>query len=160
MALIIREDREEVSKRQIQIPQNMKKVFKAMNDLYKNYVDTVQGGRVLKRLARDKKEGPYDNASGDTISVNNAKVILHRQNKFSPNTIQYQLYGGEPLHQLLKKGVEKARKQEKVSPVKPPKPASAKKPSNVNNIKPASVSECRRKISISEEQVLILKENA
>ena len=113
------EDKEKVQKKKIQIPQNAKKVFKAMEKVYEPYLDKVQGGHVLKHLARTT-----DDPGKDTVTVNNAKVIMHRQGQFSPNTVQYQLYGGELGRNIFKAGIAKERRVDTVDAVKPPKPTS------------------------------------
>ena len=123
------EDSQKVANKGIEIPSNAKKVFKAMEKSYEPYLDTVQGGHVLKRLARtpknDKKaKTEKEKQDRSKLSVDNAKVILHRQSKFSPNSIQYQLYGGELGRNILKKGTERARGVNKVDAVKPPKPTT------------------------------------
>ncbi len=126
------EDTEKVSKKQITIPLNAKKVFKAMEKVYEPYLDKVKGGHILKSLASDKqynKKGNKSKENGkdsslDTISVNDAKVRLHRMNKFSPNSIQYQLYGGELAKNIMKNGIEHSRSVQTVDMVKPPKPTS------------------------------------
>lgn len=181
MALIF-EDTEQVSKKQIEIPLNAKKIFKGMLNIYKQQVDkNVDGSKILKSLANDKQYNKKSNkdkknngkSNIDTISVNDAKVRLHRQNKFPKNSIQYQLYGGDLAHNILKRGVERSRGVNNVDAVKPPKPTT-------NNIgKPAklttkSVKTPNGKITLSvaenknndkkvvfvtEEQILKLKNN-
>ena len=129
MALFF-EDASKVTKKQIYIPNNAKKVFKAMGDIYKPYIDkNVDGSKIMKSLASDKqynKKGKTSNANGknkmDSVSVEDAKVRLHRQDKLNPNSIEYQLYGGKLAHDILKKGVENARGVKTVDAVKPPKP--------------------------------------
>lgn len=173
MALVISEDSAKVTKTQIHIPKNAKKVFQAMEKLYGEYTDTVKGGRVLKRLAHEKaydvkgpdsedRNGKKD--SSDSISVNNAKVILHRQEKFAPNTVQYQLYGGELGHNLLSKGIESARRVGQVDAVKPPKPNAVPKADTLKitskeiqkpngTISYTSVTESKKKVKVNESQV-------
>ena len=141
MALFL-EDSEKVTQKQIPIPQNAKKVFKAMEKVYEPYLDKVEGGHVLKSLASDKhynKKGENadkingDDKKIDTINVDDAKVRLHRMNKFSPNSVQYQMYGGELGKNIMKQGIERARGVNTVDAVKPPKPTSDA------DIKPATV---------------------
>lgn len=141
MALFL-EDSQQVTKKQIPIPQNAKKVFKAMEKIYEPYLDkNIPGSKILKSLASDKQYNKKGNASKkngeqkcDTVNVNDAKVRMHRQNKYAPNTIQYQLYGGELAHGILKKGIENARNVNSVEAVKPPKPTAQ------SDIKPSKVS--------------------
>ena len=53
MALIF-EDSEKVTKKQIYIPQNAKKVFKAMGKIYKPYIDkNLDGSKIMKSLSSD-----------------------------------------------------------------------------------------------------------
>jgi len=133
MALIL-EDSQEVTKKSIQIPKNAKEIFKAMAQVYEPYLDTVEGGKILKSYSKDKtynKKGTGNekvNGKKDapsSVGVDVAKMRLSRQNKFAPNTIQYQLYGGELANNILRKGIETARTTQTVDKVKPPKPTSA-----------------------------------
>jgi hypothetical protein len=147
MITFVNEDTEKVSSRRIVIPKNAKRIFKAMKDWYSNYVDNTKGGKVLKKLSTDthydgkgneaKKNGQETNNT--SITVNNAKVILHRQKKFAPNTLQYQLYGGKLGHDILKRGIERSRAQASVSEVpkvQQPKPVTPPKPT-MDKLKPA-----------------------
>ena len=116
MALIF-EDSEKVTKKQIYIPQNAKKVFKAMGKIYKPYIDkNLDGSKIMKSLSSEtqyNKKGDTSNKNGqkkhDSVSVEDAKVRLHRQEKLNPNSVEYQLYGGQLAHDILKKGIEGAR---------------------------------------------------
>ena len=133
MALIF-EDSEKVTKKQIYIPQNAKKVFKAMGKIYKPYIDkNLDGSKIMKSLSSDtqyNKKGDTSNRNGqkkhDSVSVEDAKVRLHRQEKLNPNSVEYQLYGGQLAHDILKKGIERARGVKTVDAVKPPKPTVSK----------------------------------
>ena len=133
MALIF-EDSEKVTKKQIYIPQNAKKVFKAMGKIYKPYIDkNLDGSKIMKSLSSDtqyNKKGDTSNKNGqkkhDSVSVEDAKVRLHRQEKLNPNSVEYQLYGGQLAHDILKKGIEGARGVKTVDAVKPPKPTVSK----------------------------------
>lgn len=133
MALIF-EDSEKVTKKQIYIPQNAKKVFKAMGMIYKPYIDkNLDGSKIMKSLSSDtqyNKKGDTSKKNGqkkhDSISVEDAKVRLHRQEKLNPNSVEYQLYGGQLAHDILKKGIEGARGVKTVDAVKPPKPTVSK----------------------------------
>jgi len=141
MALIF-EDSQKVTKKQIPIPQNAKKVFKAMKKIYEPYLDkNISGSKILKSLGSDKKynkKGANANSNGDeikqdSVNVNDAKVRLHRMNKLPKNSIEYQLNGGELAASIYKKGIERARGTKEVEAVKPPKPTSnaALKPNKV-----------------------------
>ena len=133
--LFIQEDSQQAQKKQIPIPQNAKQVFKAMEKMYEPYLDSnTDGAKIIKSLAADKhynKKGTNSaKANGkelkqDSVSFNDAKTRLRRQEKFSPNSIQYQMYGGQLAHDILKKGVEGARNVQSVEAVKPPNPTSA-----------------------------------
>lgn len=137
MALIF-EDSEKVTKKQIYIPQNAKNVFKAMGKIYKPYIEkNLDGSKIMKSLSSDtqyNKKGDTSKKNGqkkhDSVSVEDAKVRLHRQEKLNPNSVEYQLYGGQLAHDILKKGVESARGVKTVDAVKPPKPTVSK--SNVS----------------------------
>ena len=133
MALIF-EDSEKVTKKQIYIPQNAKKIFKAMGKIYKPYIDkNLDGSKIMKSLSSEtqyNKKGDTSNKNGqnkhDSVSVEDAKVRLHRQEKLNPNSVEYQLYGGQLAHDILKKGIEGARGVKTVDAVKPPKPTVSK----------------------------------
>lgn len=143
---IIFEDSQKITKKQIPIPQNAKKVFKTMEKIYEPYLDkNVPGSKILKSLAADKKynkKGVNSKTNGneikqDSVNVDDAKVRLHRMNKLPKNSVGYQLNGGELAANIYRDGIQRARSQEKVSPVDPPKPTSnAKvKPSDVKQKK-------------------------
>jgi len=112
-----------------------------MEKVYEPYLDKAEGGHVLKSLASDKhynKKGNNADNNGekkkvDTINVDDAKVRLHRMDKFSPNSIQYQMYGGELAKNIMKNGIQHARGVQTVDIVKPPKPTSNAE------VKPATV---------------------
>lgn len=179
MALVF-EDTEQVSKKQINIPLNAKKIFKGMAKLYKQQIDkNLDGSKILKSLASDKqynkkasnKTKQNGQSNNDSISVNDAKVRLHRQNQYAPNTIQYQMFGGELAHNIYKRGIEAARGVKGVEAVKPPKPTSknATKPAKLTTTKiktpngnvTISVAESKKErpktIFIDESQIIILK---
>lgn len=163
MAIIL-EDSQKVTKKQIPIPQNAKKVFKAMKKIYEPYLDkNIPGSKILKSLGSDKKYNKHginahengNEVKQDSVNVNDAKVRLHRMNKLPKNSIQYQLNGGELAANIYKKGIERARANKEVEKVKPPKPTSnaALKPSEISldtiktpsgKITYKSVSESRR----------------
>lgn len=175
MALII-EDSQETLKKRITIPKNFKKVFQAMAKVYEPFLDKkkgIEGRDVLKSYASDKtfnKKTPNANGKEQGVSsvgINDAKVRLHRQEKYAPNTIQYQLYGGQLAHDMLKKGVEQARGNGKVEAVKPPKPTGVPKPkTDAPKTKELSVPngkisfregvENTKKVIIKEDQIPLL----
>lgn len=138
------EDTEQVSKKTIPIPKNAKAIFKAMEKVYEPYLNTnTKGAKILKSLASDKhynKKG--DNASKNgqdskenSISFEDAKKRLQRQDKLAPNSIEYQLYGGELAHNIMKRGVERARNVQAVKQVMPPKPTTAQQAMSLPKMK-------------------------
>lgn len=142
MALIL-EDSAKVTKKQIPIPQNAKKVFKAMKKIYEPYLDkNLPGSKILKSLGGDKKYNQRGNNAKkngqeikqDSVNVNDAKVRLHRMDKLPKNSLQYQLNGGELAANIYRKGIERARGTKEVEMVKPPKPTSNAqvKPNDIN----------------------------
>ena len=181
MALIF-EDSEKVTNKKFKVSKKQKAVFKAMDKLYKPYEDKVEGGHVLKSLASDKaynKKGEESNQNGEdnstsTFTIDQAKVQNHRQEKFAPNTIQYQMYGGSVGKKMRDDAIRRARTVNMVSPVDPPKPTDqgSTKPAEVKmettpkGVKyqlaahktPKKVMDESKKIYISEAQVIKLKE--
>lgn len=132
---IIFEDSEKVVNKSIPIPKNTKQVFNAMTTIYEPYLDNnVEGSKVLKSLGSYKKynkRGSESNKNGDkihqdSVSVNDAKVRLHRMEKLPKNSVTYQLYGGDLGANLYRKGIERSRGVGKVKEVEPPKPTAAK----------------------------------
>lgn len=139
---IIFEDSEKVSKKKVYIPNNAKKVFKAMKNIYKPYLDkNIPGSKILKSLGSDKKYNKKGTEGGengekikqDSISVDDAKVRLHRMNKLPKNSIQYELNGGEVAANIYRDGIAHARGVKGVDAVKPPKPTSNA------DVKPSSI---------------------
>ena len=130
---IIFEDSAKVTKKKIQIPSKAKKTFKALKDVYKPFLDrNVRGSKVLKSLGSDKKYNKKGNESKlngneieqDSVSVEDAKVRLHRMNKMNKNSLEYALYGGELAKNIYSDGISRARGVKEVDAVKPPKPTS------------------------------------
>ena len=82
--------------------------------------------------------------------MEDAKKRLERQDKFAPNSIQYQLYGGELAHNIMKKGIEQSRRVQAVDKVEPPKPTT-------NTVKPSSgkIENKGKKIYVSESQLML-----
>ena len=158
MALFL-EDTQTVTKKQIIIPNNAKKVFKAMKKIYEPYLNKpIQGAKILKSLASDKtynKRGNKASLNGkekqDTVSFEDAKKRLQRQEKLSPNSLQYQLYGGELAHNILKRGVESARAVNKVDKVKPPKP-TVQSPQKPNKDSRKEIKVANGKITTNESK--------
>lgn len=175
MALIF-EDSAKVTKKQIPIPQNAKKVFKAMKNIYEPYLDmNVRGSKIMKSLGSDKKynkKGVNSKANGDeikqdSVNVNDAKVRLHRMNKLSKNSLEYQLNGGDLAANIYRKGIERSRGVGEVDSVKPPKPTTDAevKPSGVEtkeidtpngSIKYTVTTESKKKVYITEKQIKLL----
>ena len=128
MALII-EDSQKVTQRKIPVPKNAQKVFSA---LY-NALEPNMGKnnlKNLKNLATDKtynKKGDNsDKINGKEQGVNyvNIDVAKKRKERWPNNPLQQMAQGGQLAYDLYDKGIERARSQEKVSPVEPPKPTS------------------------------------
>lgn len=162
MALII-EDSEKVTQKSIEIPKKAQETFKAMEKVYEPYLDTVEGGHVMKSYASDRQynkkssensDGNGEKKTAPSISVDVAKMRLSRQNKFPENSIQYQLYGGKLAHDILKKGVESARKVQPVDAVKPPKPNSVEPPKlDTKSIK----KDVKKTVIVPENKIHLLK---
>lgn len=168
MALIF-EDSEKVTKKQIPIPQNAKKVFKAMKKVYEPYIDkNINGSKILKSLGSDKKynkKGVNSNTNGDeikqdSVNVNDAKVRLHRMNKLPKNSIEYQLNGGELAANIYRRGIERARGTKEVEAVKPPKPTSnaTVKPSKVG-LETIKTPNGKIKYTVTSENRIIQEDN-
>lgn len=128
MALII-EDSQKVTQRKIPIPKNAQKVFSA---LY-NALEPNMGKnnlKNLKNLATDKtynKKGDNsDKVNGKEQGVNyvNIDVAKKRKERWPNNSLQQMAQGGQLAYDLYDKGIKRARSQEKVQPVEPPKPTS------------------------------------
>ena len=137
MALII-EDSQKVTQRKIPVPKNAQKIFSA---LY-NALEPNMGKnnlKNLKNLATDKtynKKGDNsDKANGKEQGVNyvNVDVAKMRKSRWPNDPLQQMMQGGQLAYDLYDKGIERARSQEKVQPVEPPKPTSNAdvKPSDV-----------------------------
>ena len=163
MALFL-EDKKELAKKQITIPQNAKKIFKALKNVYEPYLDKpIKGAKILKSLASDKTyNSKNDKLNGKetkqtTVSFDDAKKRLQRQDSLNPNSIEYQLYGGELAHNILKKGIESARGVKKVDKVQPPKPTAqmATKPSETST---KEIQKPNGKITYTESKQIV-KEN-
>lgn len=136
MALII-EDSQKVTQRKIPVPKNTQKIFSA---LY-NALEPNMGKnnlKNLKNLATDKtynKKGINTKTNGKEQGVNyvNVDVAKMRKSRWPNDPLQQMMQGGQLAYDLYDKGIERARSQEKVQPVEPPKPTSDAdvKPSDV-----------------------------
>ena len=136
MALII-EDSQKVTQRKIPIPKNAQKIFSA---LY-NALEPNMGKnnlKNLKNLATDKtynKKGDNTKINGKEQGVNsvNVDIAKMRKSRWPNDSLQQMMQGGQLAYDLYDKGIERARSQEKVQPVEPPKPTSDAdvKPSDV-----------------------------
>lgn len=136
MALII-EDSQKVTQRKIPVPKNAQKVFGALyNALEPNMGKSNL--KNLKNLATDKtynkKGNNSDKVNGKEQGVNyvNIDVAKKRKERWPNNPLQQLAQGGQLAYDLYDKGIKRARSQEKVSPVEPPKPTS-------NAVKPPEV---------------------
>lgn len=136
MALII-EDSQKVTQRKIPIPKNAQKVFSALyNALEPNMGKNSL--KNLKNLATNKtynKKGNNTKANGKEQNVNyvNIDVAKMRKSRWPNDQLQQMAQGGQLAYNLYDKGIKRARSQEKVQPVEPPKPTSNAdvKPSNI-----------------------------
>lgn len=136
MALII-EDSQKVTQRKIPVPKNAQKVFGALyNALEPNMGKSNL--KNLKNLATDKtynkKGNNSDKVNGKEQGVNyvNIDVAKKRKERWPNNPLQQMAQGGQLAYDLYDKGIKRARSQEKVQPVEPPKPTS-------NAVKPPEV---------------------
>lgn len=125
---IIFEDSVKVTKKQIPIPQNAQKIFSA---LYNALEPNLGKNKLknLKNLATNKmynKKGSNSKANGDEQGVNyvNIEVAKKRIDRWPTNPLLQLSQGGQLAYNLYDKGIKRARSQEKVSPVMPPKPTS------------------------------------
>lgn len=128
MALFL-EDSQKVTQRKIPIPKNAQKIFSA---LY-NALEPNMGKNSLKNLKNlatdktyNKKGDNSEKANGKEQGVNyvNVDVAKMRKNRWPNNPLQQMAQGGQLAYNLYDKGIKRARSQEKVSPVEPPKPTS------------------------------------
>lgn len=125
MALII-EDSQKVTQRKIPVPKNAQKIFSA---LY-NALEPNMGKnnlKNLKNLATDKtynKKGEKTNGKEQGVNYVNVDVAKMRKSRWPNDPLQQMMQGGQLAYDLYDKGIERARSQEKVSPVEPPKPTS------------------------------------
>ena len=169
MALII-EDSQKVTQRKIPVPKNAQKVFSA---LY-NALEPNMGKnnlKNLKNLATDKtynKKGEKTNGKEQGVNYVNVDVAKMRKSRWPNDPLQQMMQGGQLAYDLYDKGIERARSQEKVQPVEPPKPTSDAdvKPSDVKvkqiELPSGTISyneskENGKKIYITEKQIIRLK---
>jgi len=135
MALFL-EDSQKVTRRKAPVPERDKQFYSAWYNALKNIVPK-NNLKNLKSLASTKRY----NKKGDVklngkeenttyVSVEDAKKRMERMN---PNDMTQ---GGQRAYNFYKKTVERARGQEKVSPVEPSKPTTnAVKPKKVEPAK-------------------------
>jgi uncharacterized protein YozE (UPF0346 family) len=136
MALFL-EDSQKVTNRKIPIPKNAQKIFSALYNALEPNMGKNQL-KNLKNLATDKtynKKGENSNTNGKDANVNyvDVEVAKKRMQRWPQNQLQQMAQGGQLAYDTYKKGVERARSQEKVQAVEPPKPTSDAdtKPSDV-----------------------------
>jgi len=98
----------------------------------------------------------------------NIDVAKMRKSRWPNDPLQQMAQGGQLAYDLYDKGIEKARRQEEIPPVEPPKPTSDAdvKPSDVKvkqiELPSGTISynenkEIGKKIYITEKQVIKLK---
>lgn len=136
MALFL-EDSQKVTNRKIPIPKNAQKIFSALYNALEPNMGKNQL-KNLKNLATDKtynKKGENSKTNGKDANVNyvDVEVAKKRMQRWPQNQLQQMAQGGQLAYDTYKKGVERARSQEKVQAVEPPKPTSDAdiKPSDV-----------------------------
>ena len=136
MALFL-EDSQKVTNRKIPIPKNAQKIFSALYNALEPNMGKNQL-KNLKNLATDKtynKKGENSKTNGKDANVNyvDVEVAKKRMQRWPQNQLQQMAQGGQIAYDTYKKGVERARSQEKVQAVEPPKPTSDAdtKPSDV-----------------------------
>lgn len=104
-----------------------------------------------------KKNGKQSADKNSTISFEDARTRLRRQDKYNPNSIQYQLYGGEMMNNFLKKSLQQQTAVKKVEKVQPPKPNSVPKP-KADSSKPKPLQVKNGVIKLKEAIELIKEE--
>ena len=123
MALFL-EDSEKVTQRKAPVPKKDAEYYSA---LY-NALEPVVGKNSLKNLKSlgtkkeyNKKGADQKNGKENNVKYIGVDVAKKRMQRMNPNDIAQ---GGERAYNFYKKTVERARSQEKVQPVQPPKPTS------------------------------------
>ena len=127
MALFL-EDSQKVTSRKIPIPKNAQKIFSALYNALEPNMGKNQL-KNLKNLATDKtynKKGKNAKTNGKDGNVNyvDVDVAKKRKERWPSNQLYQMAQGGQLAYDLYDKGIERARSQEKVQPVEPPKPTS------------------------------------
>ena len=137
MALFL-EDSQKVTKRKIPVPKNYQKVFSALYDA----LEPNMGKNKLKNLKNLATNKTYNKKSNNSSKANgkdgnvkyvNVDIAKMRKERWPKNQLQQLAQGGQLAYNMYEKGIERARSQEKVSPVAPPKPTTNAdvKPSDV-----------------------------
>lgn len=123
MALFL-EDSQKVTQRKAPVPKKDAEYYSA---LY-NALEPVVGKNKLKNLKSlgtkkeyNKKGVDQKNGKENNVKYIGVDVAKKRLQRMKPNEISQ---GGERAYNFYKKTVERARSQEKVEPVQPPKPTS------------------------------------
>ena len=123
MALFL-EDSQKVTQRKAPIP---KKDMEYYNALY-NALEPIVGKNKLKNLKSlgtkkeyNKKDAGQKNGKDNNVKYVNIDVAKKRMQRMNPSDVTQ---GGEKAYNFYKKSIERARSQEKVQPVQPPKPTS------------------------------------
>lgn len=163
--IILEKDNSQVLKRQIQIPKKMQQQLQALRTMYDKYLDTTEGGKILKQNTDDKiynnKSNKDKNGQAKTqhsIPVSVAKERLKMQRKKPTNSLEYTLCGGQEMEQLLDKGIKRARAKTSVSQVpKVPKLATPNKV-ETDEIKPMEVNGGTVTIQVESKDVFITQE--
>ena len=153
MALIF-EDSQKVTRRKAPVPERDRQYYGALYNALKK-VTPKNNLKNLKSLASTKKynkKGADAKANGENqnlnyVSVEDAKKRMERMN---PNDITQ---GGQKAYDFYKSTVQRARSQEKVSQVEPPKPTvNAVKPPKMD--KPETIEKPSGTITFAENRLI------
>ena len=125
---IIFEDSAKVTNRKIPIPKNAQKTFSTLYNALEPLVGKPKL-KNLKNLATSKtynKKGVDSKKNGDDKNTKyiDVDVAKKRKERFPNDPLQKMMQGGQLAYDIYDKGIKRARSQEKVSPVEPPKPTS------------------------------------
>lgn len=125
---IIFEDSAKVTNRKIPIPKNAQKTFSTLYNALEPLVGKPKL-KNLKNLATSKtynKKGVDSKTNGDDKKTKyiDVDVAKKRKERFPTDPLQKMMQGGQLAYDIYDKGINRARSQEKVSPVEPPKPTT------------------------------------
>ena len=122
---IIFEDSEKVTRKKSPIPLKDREYYGALYNALEKIVPK-NNLKNLKSLAStkhyNKKGNNKLNGKDQNVNYVSVEVAKKRMQRMNPNDIKQ---GGQKAYNFYKKTLERARNQEKVSPVAPPKPTNA-----------------------------------